>query len=76
MDRSELIAEIKKQLQEELKYYKTSLEDKIPDEQKKQAKELKDSATTFVKENPWASVGMAVLAGFVIARMLYKRRDD
>lgn len=69
MDRSELIAEIKKQLQEELKDYKSSLEDKIPDEQKKQAKELKDSATTFIKENPWVSVGIAVLAGFVIARI-------
>ncbi|WP_373999072.1 YqjD family protein [Bdellovibrio bacteriovorus] len=76
MDRSELIAEIKKQLQEELQHYKKSLEEKIPDEQKKQAKEAKDVATTFVKENPWASVGMAVLAGFVIARMIYRRRDD
>ncbi|WP_374029830.1 YqjD family protein [Bdellovibrio bacteriovorus] len=76
MDRGELIAEIKKQLHEEMKYYKKSLEDKIPDEQKKQAKEAKDVATAFVKENPWASVGMALLAGFVIARMIYRRKDE
>ncbi|MEK2644555.1 DUF883 family protein [Bdellovibrio sp. BCCA] len=76
MDRSELIAEIKKQLQEELKQYKSSLADKIPDEQKKQAKEMKDTATAFVKENPWASVGMAILAGFVIARMIYRKKED
>jgi|GEM_PF-1940621 len=76
MDRSELIAEIKKQLQAELQQYKTSLADQIPDEQKQQAKELKNTATALIKENPWASVGVALLAGFVIARMIYKRRED
>ena len=76
MNRDELIAEIKKQLQEELRGVRSSLEDKIPDEQMKQAKEFKDSATVFVKENPWASVGLAILTGFVVARFLYKRSDD
>ena len=76
MDRSELIAEIKKQLQAELQQYKASLADQIPDEQKQQAKELKSTATALIKENPWASVGVALLAGFVIARMIYKRRED
>lgn len=76
MNRDELIAEIKKQLQEELRDYKKSLSDKIPEEQKKQALEFRDEATDFVKENPWASVGLAALAGFVIARLLYKRGND
>lgn len=76
MDRNDLIVEIKKQLQEEMQGYKASLESKIPDEQRKQAKEIKETATKFVKENPWASVGMAALAGFVIARMIYRKRDE
>jgi ElaB/YqjD/DUF883 family membrane-anchored ribosome-binding protein len=75
MDRNQLIEEIKKQLQEELKAYKADLAAKIPDEQKRQAQEAKDVATTFVKENPWASIGIAAFAGFVIARMLYKRGE-
>ncbi|MNK01237.1 hypothetical protein D3C87_190320 [compost metagenome] len=76
MDRSELIAEIKKQLQAELKDYTSSLADRIPEGQKKKAKELSNEATVFVKENPWASVGLAVLAGFVIARMLYRNKGE
>lgn len=76
MDRDQLIAEIKKQLQEELKQYVQPLADKIPDEQKAQAKEFKNEVSHFVKENPWASVGLAVFAGFVIGRLLYKRKDD
>ncbi|NUN05494.1 MAG: DUF883 family protein [Bdellovibrio sp.] len=76
MDRDDLIAEIKKQLHEELKSYRSQLESKIPEEQRQQAKELKDAGTDFIKENPWASVTMATLAGFVIARFLYKRSED
>jgi ElaB/YqjD/DUF883 family membrane-anchored ribosome-binding protein len=75
MDRDQLIAEIKKQLQEELKTYTQPLTDKISDEHKEKAAEFKNEATTFVKENPWMSVGIAAALGFVIARMLYKGDD-
>lgn len=76
MDRDQLIAEIKKQLQEELKMQTDAIKNKIPDDQREQIKDMKDSLTHTMKENPWASVGIAALAGFVIARMLYKRKDD
>ncbi|CAE78920.1 DUF883 C-terminal domain-containing protein [Bdellovibrio bacteriovorus] len=76
MDRDQLIAEIKKQLQEELKAQTDTIKNKIPGEQREQIKDMKDSLTQTMKENPWASVGIAALAGFVIARMLYKRKDD
>ncbi|ASD64544.1 hypothetical protein [Bdellovibrio bacteriovorus] len=76
MDRDQLIAEIKKQLQEELKSQTDAIKNKIPGEQREQIKDMKDSLTQTMKENPWASVGIAALAGFVIARMLYKRKDD
>lgn len=76
MDRDQLIAEIKKQLQEEMKQYTQPLKDKVPAEQREQIKDFKDTLTVQVKENPWISVGIAALAGFVIARMLYKRKDD
>lgn len=76
MDRDQLIAEIKKQLKEELKAYAQPLADKIPDEQKEQALEIKNEVSRFVKENPWASVGIAALAGFVLARLLYKKGED
>ncbi|UXR65249.1 hypothetical protein EZJ49_03165 [Bdellovibrio bacteriovorus] len=76
MDRDQLIAEIKKQLQEEMKQYTQTLKDKVPAEQREQIKDAKDALTTQVKENPWVSVGIAALAGFVIARLLYKRKDD
>lgn len=76
MDRDQLIAEIKKQLQDELKQQTQTLKEKIPDQQREQIKDLKESLTATLKENPWASVGIAALAGFVIARLLYKRKDD
>jgi ElaB/YqjD/DUF883 family membrane-anchored ribosome-binding protein len=37
--------------------------------------EMKNSVESSVKENPWMAVGIAALAGFMIARLLY-RRDD
>lgn len=76
MDREQLIAEIKKQLQEELKQYTQPLKNKIPEEQREQIKDAKDALTLQVKENPWISVGIAALAGFVLARMIYRRKDD
>lgn len=76
MDRNDLIAEIKKQLQEELSYYKSSVEDKIPEEQILQAKKVKNSTEHFVKDNPWTSLAIAALAGFVIARSIYKRGQE
>lgn len=76
MNRDELIAEIKKQLQEEIKYHISSLENKIPDEQKQQLKKAKDSTSSFIQENPWASVALAALAGYVLARLIYKQGDD
>lgn len=76
MDRDQLIAEIKKQLQEELKDYTKTLRDKIPDQQKAQAMEIKNEVTDFVKQNPVASLALAVFAGFVMGRLLYKRSDD
>lgn len=76
MDRDQLIAEIKKQLQEELKQYTQPLKNKIPEEQREQLKDAKDALTLQVKESPWISVGIAALAGFVLARMIYRRKDD
>lgn len=75
MDRDQLVAEIKKLLQEELKNYTRPLTDKISDEHKEQALEFKNDATEFVKENPWVAVGVAAGLGFLIARMLYKGDD-
>ena len=75
MDRNQLIEEIRKQLQEEMKNLKNQVADQIPEDQRKKAQEAKDMATEFVKENPLASVGIAALAGFLIARMFYKRGE-
>lgn len=79
MNREELILEIKKQLQEELKHYTSSMTDqinnKIPDEYKKQAKDTKDSTEVFIQENPWIAVGLAAFIGYILARLIYKRRD-
>lgn len=75
MDRDQLVAEIKKLLQEELKNYSRPLTDKISDEHKEQVLEFKNDATVFVKENPWVAVGVAAGLGFLIARFLYKGDD-
>ena len=75
MDRDQLVAEIKKLLQEELKNYTRPLTDKISDEHKEQALELKNDVNEFVKENPWVAVGVAAGLGFLIARLLYKGDD-
>ncbi|MBO9667487.1 MAG: DUF883 family protein [Bdellovibrio sp.] len=76
MDRDQLIEEIKKQILEELRGATAPLTDKISDEQKEQMKELKNSLETSVKENPWMAVGVATFVGFMIGRLLYRRRDD
>ncbi|WP_413582327.1 hypothetical protein [Bdellovibrio sp. HCB288] len=75
MDRDQLIAEIKKQILEEMKGATAPLTDKISDEQKAEMMELKNSMEASVKEHPWMAVGMAALAGFMLARLFY-RRDD
>lgn len=75
MDRDALIAEIKKQLLEELKASTFSLEEQIPDSVKKQAQEYRQITTDFVQKNPLAAVGLAALAGFVLARWIYHRED-
>jgi len=75
VDRNQLIEEIKKQLQEEMKTFKSQLAEQIPEEQRKKAQEAKDVATAFVQENPMAAVGLAALAGFLIARLFYKRGE-
>jgi ElaB/YqjD/DUF883 family membrane-anchored ribosome-binding protein len=75
MDRDQLIEEIKKQILEEIKGAASPLTDKISDEHKAEMMEVKNSVESSVKENPWMAVGIAALAGFMIARLLY-RRDD
>lgn len=76
MDREQLIAEIKKQLQEELKAYTQPLANKIPPEQKEQIKDIHNEITTVMKENPWAAAGVAVVAGYLLGRLLHKRSND
>ena len=76
MDREQLIAEIKKQILEEIKGVASPLTDKISDEHKEQIKDVKNSVEKSVKENPWMAVGVAVLCGFMIGRLLYRRKDD
>ena len=68
MDRDQLIAEIKKQLQEEMKA--------IPDHHQEQFKEIKNTMTEQMKQHPWTAVGLAALTGFVLARLIYKRSED
>lgn len=75
MTRDELLAEIKKLLQEELKDYTSPLAEKIPPEYKQQAEEMKDDFRGLVKEHPLLSVGLALTAGFIIARALYRQQD-
>lgn len=75
MDRDQLIEEIKKQILEEIKGAASPLTDKISAEQKAEIMEVKNTVENSVKENPWIAVGVAALAGFMIARLLY-RRDD
>lgn len=76
MDREQLIAEIKKQLQEELKAYAQPLANRIPQEQKEQLKDIHSELTTVIKENPWAAAGLAVVAGYMLGRLLHKRSND
>ncbi|MFS4460490.1 glycine zipper domain-containing protein [Bdellovibrio sp. HCB2-146] len=75
MDRDQLIAEIKKQLKEELQQHAQALKDQIPPEQKEQLQDLQAQFTKAVKENPWTSVGVAAVVGFMLARLLYRRKD-
>jgi ElaB protein len=76
MDRDQLIAEIRKQLQEELKAYAQPLTNKIPPEQKEQLKDIHSELTTVMKDNPWAAAGLAVVAGYMLGRLLHKRSND
>lgn len=76
MDRDQLIAEIKKQLQEELKQQTQTLKDKIPVEQRKQAKALTTTVSNEIKTHPLLAVGLAAAAGFILARMFYKNKED
>lgn len=76
MDRDQLIAEIKLQLQEELKHYTKPLTDKIPDSQKQKANQFKNEMTELVKVYPLEALGIAILAGFFIGRLFYKRKGD
>lgn len=75
MDRDDLTAEIKKLLQEELQSYVKPLADKIPSQQKAQAVELTEDLRKLVKDHPLLSLGLALTAGFLVARTLY-RSDD
>ncbi len=76
MDRDQLIAEIKKQLQEELKHQTQTLKEKIPVEQRNQAKTVTTSVSKEIKAHPWIAVSLAAAAGFILARMLYKNKED
>lgn len=76
MDREQLIAEIKKQLLEELRDASSPLTDKISAEQKQQMTDVKNSLEASVKENPWMAVSIAALAGFMIARLIYRQGED
>ena len=76
MDREQLIAEIKKQLQEELKAYAQPLANKIPPEQKEQLHEIHSELTTVMRDNPWATAALAVVAGYMLGRLLHKRSND
>lgn len=76
MDRDDLIAEIKKQLQEELQYYIGSLENKIPEEHKQQAKKIKNTSTDFIQKNPLISVALASVLAFLVAKMIYQQKDE
>jgi len=76
MDRDQLIAEIKKQILEELKEASAPLTDKISAEQKQQMTAVKKSVESSVQQNPWIAIGLAALAGFVLARSLYRREED
>lgn len=75
MNRDEILAEIKKLLQEELQAYAKPLSDQIPPEYKQQAADLQNDVRTMVKEHPLVSIGLALTAGFIIARALYRKED-
>lgn len=64
MEKDQLIAEIKKQLQEEMKNYAPAAE---------QALEFKDEVEELIEEHPWVAVGVAATVGFMLARLIYKR---
>lgn len=76
MDRDQLLAEIKKLLQEEMQTYARPLTDKISEEHKEKAVEFKDDLNSFVKENPWMAVGIGVFIGFVAGKLLSGGRDE
>lgn len=65
-------------LNEGLENAKELLEEKTADLKKKAAEygldEAVDSVRTYVRKNPWKSVGIAVAAGFVVGR-LFSDRD-
>lgn len=76
MDRDQLIAEIKKQLLEELNSFTQPLVEKIPEAQKNQVLEIKNEVNDFVEKNPMLALGIAGIAGFFIARLLYKKGGE
>jgi len=83
MERDELMAEIKKMLEEELKAYVLPLQDKlqekiqehIPQAGQEKAKEWHHSITSAIKDNPLQCVALAMIAGFMRARLIYKESD-
>ena len=76
MDRDQLIAEIKKQLQEELKDYTRPLTDKISDEHKDQAVKVKNEVTNFVQGNPLLAMGLSLAAGLILGRLLFRNGEE
>lgn len=76
MDRAELMEELKKQLHEEMKAYRASVEGKLPPEALTRAKEWHHSVQELIEKNPWAAVGIASAASFLLARWLYRREDE
>lgn len=84
LEREELIEELKKFLAEELAAYfqpvKNSiaegLDENISPELRAKGKEWGQKVVHYVEEHPLQSVGLAVAAGFLMARFFYKGKKQ
>ena len=70
---SEIIREARERAAESLRQAKAGLDDS-EESMLKNARETVDKATSYVKDNPWQSLGIVAAVG-VIVGLLLRRRD-
>ncbi|MFO7304376.1 MAG: DUF883 family protein [Gammaproteobacteria bacterium] len=69
---SERIQEVRARVEQSLKDARTRL-DELEEQALRRAQEMAQAAETYVRENPWQSIGIAAGIGLVLG-LLFRRR--